>query len=97
MNRKPIPERFTKCGFKFAQVERQGDVAIFLKSSPHGGRSFEVVKIGGHDGYTIAGKYIEPAETYPSSETWGSDGFTYTTLENAKNRFASMRETPSKE
>jgi len=62
-----------------AVFERQGKG----HSNPH----FETVVIGSHNGYVIAGVRIEPAETYPSSEQWGSKGFTFRDEQPAKERF----------
>ncbi len=82
---RPIPLEFTKSGFGFQQIERVGDWAIYEQSKGKG-VWFEVIHIKRHDGYEIGGKKIEPAETYPSSATWGVDGFTLLTLAAAKQR-----------
>ena len=75
---KKLPPSFTKNGFTFEQVERRGDFAVFRKFKKRGfAHSFETVKINRHDGYTIAGKDIPPGECYPSSEQWGTHGFTF--------------------
>jgi len=37
----------------------------------------------------IHGRFVEPAEVYPNSEAWGTDGFTVTDKERA---FAKLRE-----
>ena len=93
MTHKPIPPEFTKGQFQFRQIERTGDLAIFEKSHRyHGAKSFEVVKITRHDSYTLAGNFIEPAETYPSSERWGAAAFTLTNEKDAWKRLAEMRE-----
>ena len=69
---------FTKSGFTFEQVERRGNLAVFRKAKKSGkSASFETVKITSHDGYTIAGVAIPPGECYPSSEKWGTHGFTF--------------------
>ncbi len=40
-------------------------------------------------GIEIVGKFIEPHEVYPNSETWGVDGFTLTDKDAA---FAKLKE-----
>ena len=75
---KTLETTFTKNGFAFEQVERRGNFAVFRKAKPgRKSQSFETVKITRHDGYTIAGVTIPPGECYPSSEQWGTHGFTF--------------------
>jgi len=88
---KPIPSTFTKKGFTYRQVKRQGDVAIFEQTRKDSTlQNFEVVKIGRHNGYTMGGSYIEPSETYPGSSLWGIMGWTCTDLDTANNRFDNL-------
>lgn len=89
---KAIPTSFRKGGFDFIQILREGDWAIFKKIrtalwKPHLAH-YEVVRIRSHDGFTLAGKTFPPAETYPSSEKWGVDGFTCATLARAQEKLA---------
>ncbi len=92
---KTLPEQFRSNGFDFRQLKRVGDVAVFEKSKPilkpsrgyEMIRSFEVVKIQSHNGYEIAERKIEPAESMPSSESWGRLGWTFTDLQSAENKF----------
>ena len=89
---KPIPETFTKKGFVYKQIKRQGDVAIFEQTRKDSTNSrYEVVKIGRHNGYTMGGSYIEPSETYPGSSLWGIMGWTCTDLDTANSRFDSLK------
>jgi len=83
-----IPLTFTKNGFKHEQVCRSGEWAVFKrwKTSPH----FEVVRIRAHGEYVMAGVTIPAGESYPSSEKWGVDGFTFTNLEKALRKFAEV-------
>ena len=88
---KPIPSTFTKKGFTYRQVKRQGDIAIFEQTRKDSTLlNFEVVKIGRHNGYTMGGSYIEPSETYPGSSLWGIMGWTCTDLDTANNRFDNL-------
>ena len=92
---KPIPSTFTKKGFIYRQIKRQGDIAIFEQTRKDSTlQNFEVVKIGRHNGYTMGGSYIEPSETYPGSSLWGIMGWTCTCLADAEKRFSTILELP---
>jgi hypothetical protein len=93
----PLKTEFTHKGFKFNQLYREGDFAIFhriaLQNSIHPhtqDMGFEVVVIKRHDGYVIGGVKLEPAETYPCSSQWGSYGWTYRDLYSAELRFSKL-------
>lgn len=97
MTYKTIEPEFMKSGFRFHQLKRDGDTAIFHKVAIKGNvhpatydAGFEVVKIGRHDGYELAGIAIEPAETFPGSEQWGISGWTYKNLFAAEQRYDSI-------
>ena len=79
---KILETTFTKNGFRFEQVERRGDFAVYRKSKGKA-ESFETIKITRHDGYTIAGATIPAGECYPSSEQWGANGFTFNDQQKA--------------
>lgn len=75
---KTLPTKFTKNDFEFEQLQRTGDVAIYRKKRPnHSQWTFETIIVGRHNGFTLGGNHIAPAETYPSSEAWGASGWTY--------------------
>jgi len=88
---KPLPPRFLHGGFDYHQVTREGDVAIYeqTKATCPNLCNYEVIRIRKRDGFSIAGKWIEPAEVYPNAESWGSDGWTCGDKEAA---FSKMRE-----
>lgn len=94
MNYKPLEKEFTKNKFRLKQLVREGDVAIFhkvgLDPQPHDA-GFEVVVIGRHNGYEIAGNKIEPSECYPSNEQWGTKGWSYRDLFTAEARYLRLR------
>ena len=73
---KPLELRFCHDGFDYRRIARKGQAAIYEQS--HMGRvlAYEVIRIRRRDGFSIQGKYIEPAEVYPRSEAWGMDGWT---------------------
>lgn len=88
---KPLPTSFRAKGFDYKQVYREGDVALFRQTKPGLTRTwFEVVVVQRHDGYTIGGQYVAPAESMPSASTWGRNGWTYTDLAKADVKFAEL-------
>jgi hypothetical protein len=92
MTYKPLRINFVKKGFEFSLVKREGDLAIYKKQKPEQKTfSFEVICIKRHNGYTIAGTVMEPAETYPGDSQWGIYGFTYTDLAEAEEKFNELK------
>jgi hypothetical protein len=88
---KPLPEEFRRGRFIYRQIYREGDVAIYrqtLKGNEHSA-AFEVIRIRRRDGFQIGGRFVPPAEVYPNSEAWGTDGFTVGDTDTA---FAKLRE-----
>lgn len=87
---KTLPIKFSKKGFKHLQLQREGDVALYKRSSIEFPKSvhYEVVIISSHDGISINGNFIEAGELYPSSSQWGDKGWTYTSLELAEAGFS---------
>ena len=85
-----LPTSFKKNGFDFEQLDRVGNIALFAKSKGKAPSTFEVVRIGSHNGFTVMGNVIPPAETYPPSEKWGVDGWSYNDREQAVNKFNAL-------
>jgi len=89
---KPLPTRFRRDGFDYRQIAREGEAAIYEQtwsdcSEPS--VCYEVIRIRRRDGFQIGGRFVQPAEVYPSSGAWGVDGFTLTDRDAA---FAKLRE-----
>jgi hypothetical protein len=89
---KPLPTRFRRDGFDYRQIAREGDGAIYEQtwsgcSDPS--VCYEVIRIRRRDGFQIDGRFVGPAEVYPSSAAWGVDGFTLTNRDAA---FAKLRQ-----
>ncbi len=88
-----LRDNFTKYGFLFSLIKRDGDIAIYSQSKRGKIMAYEIIKIKRHKGFSLDnlkdGKktYIEPSETYPSNVTWGKDGFTCCSLRSAQKRF----------
>lgn len=86
-----LKTNFSSKGFKFTMLKREKNKAIFLKSKADGVKSYEVIMIGKHNGYTLAGNFIPPAEIYPGTNNWGNRGFTFTSLEAAEAKFKKLK------
>jgi len=87
---KPLPAAFRHDGFDFEQVRRSPVTAIYKKSKPGCGVSFEVVVIRQRNEAIIHGRMIEPREVYPPDRAWGTHGFTFSTLEAATAKFNTL-------
>jgi len=89
---KTIPANFTKKGFTYELIKREGNRAIYKQTRKDTQLcNYEVVKIGKHNGYTMGGVYIEPSETYPGSSLWGIMGWTCTSLDDATKRYEGIQ------
>jgi len=77
---KPLPKEFRHDGFQYRQIAREGDAAIYEQTwtgCQNPSVAYEVILIRRRDGFHIGGKFVPPAEIYPKSEAWGTDGFTF--------------------
>jgi hypothetical protein len=93
MKLKPLPERFRYDNFDFRMLKREGDIAIFAKSSPSHPRepdSYEVVRVQRKPARLLFGRDIPAHEAMPASEDWGIHGWTYAKLEAAEKKFAEL-------
>lgn len=87
-----LPKSFKHKGFDHTQLKREGNKAIFKKTKTNSKLvSYEVVLLSSHNGYELAGQYIEPAETYPSTSQWGIKGFTYNDLKLAEAKYTTLK------
>lgn len=82
-----LPLTFTKSGWKFSQVERFGDWAVYEKQKGERIKSWELIKILRHDGREFVGQFFPPSEMYPSSSQWGNLGWTFTSKKQALKKF----------
>ncbi len=89
----PLPKTFDgrkdQKGWTFHLLMRDEKHALLRKEK---GRieTWEVVKIRKDKDYTIAGVLIPAHEAMPSPETWGTDGWSMRTLDDAKTKFKSL-------
>ena len=80
----PIKKEFRSKGFHYLQIQREKDGAIYEQTSKTGKKTYEVIEIHRHDGYSIAGQKFPPAEMYPSNSQWGGIAWTCQTKEAAE-------------
>lgn len=75
---KPLAESFNKNGFRYDLVARTDQVAMYGQNDADNGKfvAYEVCRVLRHNGRTIAGQYVPPAEFLPSSEQWGQQAWT---------------------
>ncbi len=76
---KILPTELSSKGFTYRQVQRVGNVAVYSQhdhplSVPG---AYEVIIIKSHDGYTLMGNYVAPAEMYPSAGLFGKIAWSY--------------------
>jgi hypothetical protein len=90
---KRLPTKFTKYRYQFEQLCRSEHAAIYVQHRNGRARAFEVIivriatrKLEKSDGRM---KWVdcESYECYPSSDTWGSCGFTYAVEADARAKF----------
>lgn len=84
--------RGSQKGFKFKQISRNGNVALYKKTDSETERSWwEVIRIGEtkHKVVNIGGIDVEfkPKEVYPSDEGFGSSGWCYDNYPTAEVKY----------
>ena len=90
----PLPTEHEDSRFRYAQVERAGDLAIFTQTHKASGRvRYEVVLIRVQKEHTWPTGVVTPEkEAYPGSTSWGRLGHTCLTLPEAQALAATWRE-----
>jgi len=85
---KILPKTINSKGFTYTQIIRDGKKAIYRQDKEgYTSPSFEVIKIGSHNGYELNNTKIPAAETYPSTSLWGIQGWTFRNIDDAKKKF----------
>jgi hypothetical protein len=94
MSMLPLPTEFEDSRFRYAQVERTGDLAIFTQThKARGSQRYEVVLIRVQKEHTWPNGTTTPEkEAYPGSTSWGRLGQTCSTLPEAQALAATWRE-----
>ena len=83
-------KKYKKNGYDFDVVERVGKYAISKGTCKGGGITWEVFEVLSHNGLTFRGVKTEPAEHTPSNKQWGSKGWTYRSIEMAKDKLGEL-------
>ena len=90
---KRLPTKFTKGRYQFEQLCRTDSTAIYVQHINGREEVFEVIiiRIANREPVKSRGRVkwsdCEPYECYPSSDTWGSCGFTFTTEAEARAKY----------
>lgn len=94
----PLGDSFSKNGFHYEQILRDGNWAIFKQRlRPGVGElAYEVIRIKVAPEWIVGGKVIPAHEVGPSNEEFGKFGWSYPTLERAKVKFYEMVEKRGK-
>jgi len=90
----PLPTQFEDSRFRYTQVERDGDLAIFTQEHKASGLvRYEVVLIRVQKAHTWPTGVTTPEkEAYPGSNSWGRLGHTCHSLPEAQALAATWRE-----
>ena len=91
---------FRKHGYDYELLKRNNVAAIFAQKSEGEVIAYETIKIKKFDVRGIGDRILEAGEYYPSTGSWGTDGFTCRNLERAEmyfNRFTEMANDPKSE
>lgn len=91
--------KFTHNRYQFDQLCRTENTAIYTQHINGRQKAFEVVvitiarrKVVKMNGQ-VAWEACQPYECYPSSETWGTSGWTYTTETDARVKYDLLNDT----
>ena len=89
----PIETEFEDRLFRYRQVARQGDVAIYTQEHKASRvQRFEVVHIRTQREHTWPDGTVTPEkEAYPASASWGRRGWTFSTLAGAQAKVAALQ------
>lgn len=73
-------------GFHYRQIGRQGDWAVYEQSKGQRVISYELVHIQRRAAEKIRGRDYPERETYPCSESWGTEAWTIVDRQEALRR-----------
>jgi hypothetical protein len=93
-----LPAVTRKAGFELTMVRRQGRVAIYRQHMPSGNTdndAYEVILPQVRD-TNRKGQPVESYEGYPSAESWGKKGWTFTSLTNAVQKLKKLAQKASR-
>jgi len=73
-------------GFIFEQEFRKDDYAIYSQWLNNEIISYELIRIRKNKDWELFGKHFEACESYPSDNSWGSEGWTFKNYSDAVKR-----------
>lgn len=97
MKMKELEKRIDRKGFIYLQEFRDDTFAIYsqwLKKNTTNNLKedtlvgYELIKIRKNIEHMIAGVNYAPSESYPGEKSWGTEGWTFKTLKEAKERLS---------
>ena len=90
----PLPLSFAKNGFHYEQILRRGNLAIYKQRLRPGVGclAFEVIRIKQIPDTVMFKRQVPAHEAGPSNEDFGSHGWSYPTLERAKEKMRVLEE-----
>ena len=94
---KKLNETFRKSGYDYKLIERVSNVAIYSQSDEGQIIAYEVGVIKEQKEGRIGDAIIEAGEKWPSSETWGLYGFTFRSLDKAREKMEELLNKPINE
>lgn len=91
MNEIPLPAAFVRKGWTYRLIDRDGDVALLEKTKPNvTNPSYEAVVVQHKPAWTVAGNEIPAKEAVPSDAQWGSQGWSYNDLVDARRKMRAL-------
>lgn len=76
---KELDKEFEDRGFKFEQIKRIDNIALYRRYKIGHPKSFhyEVIKVLSNKDSFLWGRFLPASEYYPGWSVWGTCGFTY--------------------
>lgn len=90
---KELALELKKNGFTYRQFDRNAYKAIYSQFCHDAKKiiAYEVFHVKSHNGYEIQGNYIEPAEMYPSNESFGVSAWSIKDKDDALTKYVSLQ------
>jgi hypothetical protein len=89
---RPLPLTLAHSGYTLTQVKRNDTAAIYEKTKPGIKPTWEVIRIRHEKAkiHPFSKAELPDREAYPRDEEWGTHGWTYTNIEDARTRFETL-------
>lgn len=90
----PLPSSYTKKGFVYQFVSRDGDVAAYRQMDDETGKvyGYEVFIVQKQQAGFIMGRAIEAKELVPGSSDWGTNAFTVRSADEIPSMFVRLQQ-----